>query len=73
MRRVVSQKLTDVSEVLTASIIGEMIALIMKAVSSSETSVNFNQTTRRNIPEEVTFILANKETWSSSRSGRLSP
>jgi hypothetical protein len=37
----------DVSEVLTASVIAPM----MEAVSTSETSVSFYQTTRRNIPE----------------------
>jgi hypothetical protein len=36
---------TDVSEVLA-------IALMMEAASTSETSVNFSQTTRRNIPED---------------------
>jgi hypothetical protein len=30
----------------------ELIALMMKAASTSETSVNFYQTTRRNIPED---------------------
>jgi hypothetical protein len=50
VRRVVSHKLTEVSEVLTASII---TALMMEAVStSSETSVNFHETTRLNIPED---------------------
>jgi hypothetical protein len=29
-----------------------LIALMMEAVSTSETSVNFYQTTRRNIPED---------------------
>jgi hypothetical protein len=29
-----------------------VIALMMQAVSTSETSVNFYQTTRRNIPED---------------------
>jgi hypothetical protein len=47
LRRVVWLKLTDVSEVLTAS----MITLMM-AVSTFETSVNFYQTTRCNIPED---------------------
>jgi hypothetical protein len=42
-----SYKLTDVSEVLTVSI----IALIMEAINISETLVNFYETTRRNIPE----------------------
>jgi hypothetical protein len=30
-----------------------MIALMMEAASTSETSVNFYQTTRRNIPENT--------------------
>jgi hypothetical protein len=42
------QKSTDVSEVLSEA----MIALMMEAVSISETSVNCYQTTRRNIQEE---------------------
>jgi hypothetical protein len=32
--------------------VAAMIALMMEAVSTSETSVNFYQTTRRNNPEE---------------------
>jgi hypothetical protein len=45
--------LTDVSVVLTASIIRVInIALMMEAVSTSETLVNLYQTTRRNIPED---------------------
>jgi hypothetical protein len=43
LRRVVSYKLTDVSKV---------IALMMEAVSTFETSVNFNETRRRNISED---------------------
>jgi hypothetical protein len=39
--------MSDVSEVLVAS-----ITLMMEAVSTSETSVNFYQTTRSNIPED---------------------
>jgi hypothetical protein len=50
LRRVVWQKFTDVSEVLVASIIS--IALMMEAASTSETSVSFYQTTRRNNPED---------------------
>jgi hypothetical protein len=42
--------LTDVSEVLTVSNI-RVITLMMEATSTSETSVNIYQTTRRNIPE----------------------
>jgi hypothetical protein len=38
----------DVSEVLAAS----LIALMMEAASTSETSVNFYQTSRRNISED---------------------
>jgi hypothetical protein len=49
LRRVVSKKLTDVLEVLTASII---IVVMMEAVSTSETSVSFYKTTRRNIPKD---------------------
>jgi hypothetical protein len=40
---------TDVSEVLVAA--SKAIALMMEAASTSETSVNFCQTTRRNNPE----------------------
>jgi hypothetical protein len=47
LRCVVSWKLTDVSEVLTASISPDM-----EAVSTFETSVNFYKTARRNIPED---------------------
>jgi hypothetical protein len=73
LRNVVSQKLTDVSQVPAAFIIrvmskprakkevkkleqagpGQAInALMMEAVSNSETVVNFYETTRRNIPED---------------------
>jgi hypothetical protein len=38
--------------VLSASIIRTMIALMMEAESTSETSVNTYQTTRRNIPKD---------------------
>jgi hypothetical protein len=48
LRRSVWQRFTDVSEVLTASI----IALTMEAASTSDTSVNFYKTERRNIPED---------------------
>jgi hypothetical protein len=37
--------------------------LMMEAGSTSETSVNFYQTTRRNIPEDSHFILAAVRTW----------
>jgi hypothetical protein len=42
--------LTDVSEMLTAYII-RSIAVVMDAISFSETSVSLHQTTRRNTPE----------------------
>jgi hypothetical protein len=78
--------LTDISEVLTASIITDhaddrgtkylwnvsthhpdnagskhlwnlvLIALMMEAVSTSEISVNFYETTRRNIPESCHLL-----------------
>jgi hypothetical protein len=35
-----------------------MITMMVEAVSTYETSVNFYQTTGQNIPEEVTFIIA---------------
>jgi hypothetical protein len=47
-RQLVTFNLTDVSEMRTASII---IVLLMEAVTTSETSVNFNVSTRRYIPE----------------------
>jgi hypothetical protein len=42
----------DVSEMRTASIIRAMNALMIEAVLTSETSVNFNVTTRHYIPED---------------------
>jgi hypothetical protein len=48
LRRVVWYKLTNVSDVFTASI----ITLMMEAVSTSEMSVNFYHTKLRNIPED---------------------
>jgi hypothetical protein len=48
LHHVIWYKFTSVSEVLAASI----IALIMEAASTSETSVNFYQTTWHNIPED---------------------
>jgi hypothetical protein len=44
-------EVTEISEVLTASINRE-IAVMMEAVSTSETSVNFYQSTRPNTPED---------------------
>jgi hypothetical protein len=51
-RRVVWWKFTNVSEVLAASIIWTIIALMMEAARTSETMVNFYQTTRRYNPED---------------------
>jgi hypothetical protein len=48
LRRVVWYKFTDVSEVLVACIV---CAMTMEAVSTSEKSANFYQTTRPNLPE----------------------
>jgi hypothetical protein len=50
------KRLTDVSDVLTVSIIKVM--RIMQAVNTSETSVNFYQTTWNNIPETGHLHLA---------------
>jgi hypothetical protein len=44
--------------VLAASIIRAMMALMMEAASTYETSVNFCQTTLRNNQKTATFILA---------------
>jgi hypothetical protein len=59
--------MTDVSEVLTTSIIRAIIALnafiiraiialMMEVANTSESSVNFYQTTRRNIPEDKSHL-----------------
>jgi hypothetical protein len=40
----------------TASIIKAMIALMMEAVHTSETLVNFNVTTQRYFPEESKLL-----------------
>jgi hypothetical protein len=60
-RSVVCEILTDVSEELRA------IALMMEAVSSSETSVNFYQTTRRNIPEDSHLHSESEQSNSTGR------
>jgi hypothetical protein len=49
LRRVLWKKFTDVSEALTASITRTMK---IETANTPETSVNFYQTTRRNIPED---------------------
>jgi hypothetical protein len=50
--------LTDVSEVCAASIIRAIIALMMEAVRTSETSVNIYLTTRQVHLIRLYFILA---------------
>jgi len=47
LRRVSWYKLSDVSEMLIA-----IIRLMMEETSTTETSISFYQTTRRNIPED---------------------
>jgi hypothetical protein len=59
LHRLFWYKLTDVSEVLTASII-KTIALMMEAVSTSETSVSFYQTTRH-ILEDIHLQTRRRE------------
>jgi hypothetical protein len=49
LRRVITLKLTDVSEVRTTTIIW---AMMMEVVCTSETSVNYNVTTGQYIPED---------------------
>jgi hypothetical protein len=51
------QKLADISEVLATSI----IALMMEAESTFETSVNFYRTTRSNIPEDSHLCSRRRE------------
>jgi hypothetical protein len=63
-RRVVTLKLTDVSEVHTVSII---TALTMEAVRTSEMSVNFNLTTLRYIPEDSKLHTRRRENLKSHK------
>jgi hypothetical protein len=51
---------TDVSEVLAASIVG-VIALMMEAARTSETSLNFCQTTRCYNPEDNDLHTCRRE------------
>jgi hypothetical protein len=44
--------MSNISEVLTAYIITLILALMMQAVHTSETSVIFYQTTQHNDPED---------------------
>jgi hypothetical protein len=55
-------KLNNVSQVHTASIIRAIIiALMEEAVRTSETSVNFNVTTRHYIPEDSKLYTCHHE------------
>jgi hypothetical protein len=54
-------KLTDVSEVRTASNIKPNIVLMMEAVRTSETFVYFNETTGRYIPEDSKLHTRRRE------------
>jgi hypothetical protein len=61
---------TDVSEVRTASIIrviNAIITLMMDAAHTSETSVYFNETTRRYIPEGYHLHIRRRENLNSHR------
>jgi hypothetical protein len=46
---------------LAVSIIGAIIALMMETASTSETSVKFYQTTRRNNPEDIHLHTRRRE------------
>jgi hypothetical protein len=61
--------LTDVSEVHTTSIIGTMnlIALMMEAVRTSETSVSIYLTTRQYIPEDSKLHTRRRENLKSHK------
>jgi hypothetical protein len=56
MRRVVWYKLTDVSVVVTASNIREIIALMMEVVSTSETSVSITRLYGATSQKTVIFL-----------------
>jgi hypothetical protein len=58
-------KMIDVSEVLTVSIIR---VLMIEAVSTSETSASFYQTTRLNIPEHINLHTCRRENLKSHSS-----
>jgi hypothetical protein len=48
-------------DVAPCSLVDTLIALMMEAVSISETSVNFYQTIRRNIPEDSCLHTRRRE------------
>jgi hypothetical protein len=57
-------KLTDVSEVCTASII---IALMIEVVHTTETSVSFNVATQRYIPKDFKLHTRRRENLKSHK------
>lgn len=59
--------LVDVSEMPTASITKAM----MKALSTSETSVNFYQATRRNVPKDNHLQTRGRENLKCDRDKRI--
>jgi hypothetical protein len=66
----VSLKLTDVSEVLTASIniaLISLVALMMESVSTFETSINLYETARHNIPDNSHLHILRRENLKSHR------
>jgi hypothetical protein len=65
---VVWHKFTDILEVHAVSIVR---ALMVEAASTSETSVNFYQTTRRNNPEDNHLNFYTDSSWTSSFCGWL--
>jgi hypothetical protein len=65
VRRIVWQKSTDISEELSASTIRVMSALMLEAISTTETSVGFYQTKRCTIPEDSHLHHPTLLTWSS--------
>jgi hypothetical protein len=69
LRRVVSQKFTDVSGMLTAAII-RVIGHMIRTVSTSETSVNFYETTRRKTPEDSHLHIHRRENLKSHNNGQ---
>jgi hypothetical protein len=73
LRRLDWYKFTNVSEVLSASIITTISALMMKAVSTSETSVNLYQTTRRNNPENSHLHTRRRENLKSHKQRGFAP
>jgi hypothetical protein len=60
-------EVTDVSEVLAASIIKAIIALMMDVASTSETSVNVYQTARRNNPKDSQIHNCRRENLKSHK------